>query len=126
MVLTRYFHTNVLKYDTEKDSEDLIGSMYASFLLPYIGTPSGITPHSKTLIDNVFSNKIKDGSISGNIATTIYDCYAPFLLLQNLIIKIQQTVKYITQDFKKLNKNNLERVLVNTNCDGILEISNGR
>ena len=78
------FHINLLKYDTEKDSEDLIGSMYASFLLPYIGTPSGITPHSKTLTDNVFSNNIKDGKISGNIATTIYDCYAPFLLLQNL------------------------------------------
>ena len=33
------FNIDLLKYDTEKDSADFLDSMYASFLLPYIGTP---------------------------------------------------------------------------------------
>ena len=58
--------------------------MYASLHLPYISTPSRVTPRSKTLTDNIFSNNIEDGSISGNIVTTISDHYAQFLLIQNL------------------------------------------
>ena len=59
-------------------------SMYASFLLPYISTNSRVTARSKTLIDNIFSNNIEDGSISGNIVTKISEHYAQCLLLQNL------------------------------------------
>ena len=66
--------------DTEKDSADFLDSMYASFLLPYITTPSRVTPCSKTLTDNNFSNNIEDGSISVNIVT-ISDHYVKFLLL---------------------------------------------
>ena len=99
--------------------------MYASFLLPFISTPSRVTPRSKTLIDNIFSNNIEDGSISGNIVTTISDHYAQFLLLQNLNNKNPTKGEIYHQDFKKLNKNNLERDLVNTNWDAILEVNNG-
>ena len=72
----RNFNIDLFKYDTEKDSADFLDSLYASFLLPYISTPSRVTPHSKILIDNVFSENIEDGSISGNIAAAISDYYA--------------------------------------------------
>ena len=89
--------------------------MYASFLLPYISKPSPVTPHSKTLIDNIFSTNIEDGSISGNIVTTISDHFTQFLLLQNLNNKSPTKSEIYHQDFEKLNKNNLERDLVSTN-----------
>ena len=98
--------------------------MYASFLLPYISTPSRVTPRSKMLIVNIFSNNIKDGSILGNIVTTISDHYAQFLLLQNLNNKNPTKSEMYHEDFKKLNENNLERDLVNTNWDAILEANN--
>ena len=125
IVIMGDFNIDLLKYDTEKDSADFLDSMYASFLLPYISTPSRVTPRSKTLIDNIFSNNIEDGSISGNIVTTISDHYAQFLLLQNLNNKNPIKNEMYHQDFKKLNKNNLERDLVNTNWDAILEVNNG-
>ena len=118
------FNTDLLKYDTEKDSADFLDSMYGSFLWPYISTPSQVTPRSKTLIDTIFSNNIKDGSISGNNATIISDHYTQFLLLQNFNNK-NPTNKEIYQDFKKLNKNNLEKDLINTNWNAILEVNNG-
>ena len=80
--------------------------MYASFLVPYISTPSRVTPLSKTLIDNIFSYDIEDGIIlgNGNIVTTISDHYARFLLLQKLNNKIRQKVKYII----KISKNSIK------------------
>ena len=99
--------------------------MYASFLLPYISTPSRIIPRSKTLIDNIFSNNIEDRSISGNTETTISDHYVQFLLPQNLNNKNPTKSLIYHQNFKKLNNNNLERHLVNTNWGVILEVNNG-
>ena len=40
IVIMGDFNIDLLKYDTEKDSADFLDSMYASFLLPYISTPS--------------------------------------------------------------------------------------
>ena len=75
------------------------------------------------LIDNIFSNNIEDGSKSGNVVTTISDHYAQFLQNSNNKSPIKNGIYH--QDFKKLNKNNLERDLVNTNWDAILEVNNG-
>ena len=71
IVLMGDFNIDFLKYDTEKDFADFLDSVYASFLLPYISTPSRVTPCSKTLIYNIFSNNIEDASISKNIVTTV-------------------------------------------------------
>ena len=103
----------------------VLDSMYASFLLPYISTSSRVTPRSKALIDNIFFNNIEDASILGNIVRTISDHYAQVFLLQNLNNKNQSKSEIYNQNFKKLNKNNFERNLVNTNWDAILEVNNG-
>ena len=55
--------------------------------------------------------------------TTISDHYAQFLLLQNLNNKDPTKSEIYHQDIKKLNKNNLERDLVNTNWNTILEVN---
>ena len=80
VILMSDFNIDLLKYDTHGDSSDFLDAMYASFPLPYINTPSRVTPHSKTLIDNIFSNTIEDSSISRNLVTTIYDHYGQFSL----------------------------------------------
>ena len=51
------------------DSYDFLDTILASFLLSYISAPSRVTPHSKTLINNFFSNMIEDDSVSGNLLT---------------------------------------------------------
>ena len=77
------FNIDLLKYDTHSNSSDFLDAMYANFLLPYISAPSRATLHSKTFINNIFSNTI-DGSISGNLVTAISDHYGQFLLMKNL------------------------------------------
>ena len=84
IILRGDFNIDLLKYDTHGDSSDFLDAMYASFLLPYIKAPSRVTPHSKTLIDNIFFNTTEDSSVSGNLVTTISDHYGQFLLMKNL------------------------------------------
>ena len=75
IILMGDFNIDLLKYDMHGDSSDFLDAMYASFILLYISAPSRVTPHSKALIDNIFSNTIEDGSISGNLVTAISDHY---------------------------------------------------
>ena len=53
------FNKNILQYGNNKDSEEFLDKRHSNFLLPYISSPSRVTPHSQTLIDNIFSNKLK-------------------------------------------------------------------
>ena len=83
----------------------------ASFLLPYINTPSRVTPHSKTFIDNIFSNSIEDSSISGNLVTTISDHYGQFLLMKKLNNKkALQKQKYIINTSKTIMRKNWKMI----------------
>ena len=78
------FTIDVLKYDTNTDSTAFLDSMYTNIFLPYITTPTRVTTHSKTLIDNAFSNNIKNGLISENIISTISDHFAQFILQKDI------------------------------------------
>ena len=43
------FNINILQYDNNKDSQEFLDKMHSNFLLPYISSPSRVTPHSQTL-----------------------------------------------------------------------------
>ena len=51
--------------------------------MPYIIQPSRHTSHSRTLIDNIFSNVISKDIICGNITATISDHLPQFLVSPN-------------------------------------------
>ena len=74
------FNIDILKCDRNTDSRIFLDSMIKNFSLPYITTPTRVTTHSETPIDNIFSNNIEDGLISGNIISTLSDHFAQFLL----------------------------------------------
>ena len=105
------FNIDILKYDTNKDSEEFLDKMYTNFLLPYITSPSRVTPRSQTLIDNFFSNIIEDGLNSGNLTATISDHFVQFVLFKSEKTNKcnSKDTKYI-RDFKNLNKENLNLI----------------
>ena len=71
IILMGDFNIDILKYDTNNDSAAFLDIIYENFLLPYISSPTRVTPRSQTLIDNIFSNVIEDEIISGHITATI-------------------------------------------------------
>ena len=122
IILMGDFNIDLLKYDHNTDSD----SLYTNFLLPYISTPSRVTTHSRTLIDNIFSNNIEDGLISGNIISTISDHYAQFLLIKNMKIKQKETTDIYRYDFKNFNEVQFKSNLCNIDWKSVLEINKKR
>lgn len=115
------FNIDLLKYDSNKDSTTFLDTMYTSFLLPYITIPTRVTTHSKTLIDNIFSNNIEEGLTSGNIITTISDHYAQFLIQKSIKIEKNQT-NLFRHNFKNFNDALFDFELENKDWKSILEI----
>ena len=73
--------------DLMNTEEDIYISNYFDTLtthlfVPHIIYPTRVTPNSKTLIDNIFSNSLNyTQGISGNITSTISDHFAQFLII---------------------------------------------
>ena len=116
-------NSNLLKYGHNTDSASFLDSLYTNFLLPYISTPSHVIPHSGTLIDNIFSNSIEDGLISGNIISIILDHYAQFLLIKNMKIKQKETTEIYSHDLKNFNEAQFKTELCNINWKSVLKIN---
>ena len=53
--------------------------------MSHILQPRRLTSHSKTLIDNIFSNLFSHEVISGNITATISDNLPQFLFVPNVL-----------------------------------------
>ena len=52
----------------------------SNMFLPHIAQPTRTTSHSKTLIDNIFSNYISQDIVSGNLTATISGHLPQFLI----------------------------------------------
>ena len=82
IILMGDFNINLLRYNKDHNSTNLLDQIYSSPLIPHITFPTHLTPRSKTLIDNLFSTDPPNEVITGNILTTLSDHLAQFLLFQ--------------------------------------------
>ena len=120
------FNIDILKYDTNSDSAAFLDMMYENFLLPYISSPTRVTPRMQTLTDNIFSNIMQHEIISGNITTTISDHYAQFTLFKNKTkSQKKKNIAKSTRIYEILDKEMFDFDLKNTNSKEILKIERG-
>ena len=75
---------NLLNYNDHQLTNEFLESLTSNSFLPYILQPTRLTSHSKTLIDNIFSNVISYEVISGNITATISDHPPQSLFVPNV------------------------------------------
>ena len=66
-----------------KSTNEFLDSLASNSYLPYIIQPSRHTSHSRTIIDNIFSNAISKDTFCGNITATISDHLHQFLVSPN-------------------------------------------
>ena len=78
------FNINLLNYNVHSPTNEFLDSLASNSFLPYILQPTRITSHSKTLIDNIFTNVIFPDSISGNLTATISNNLPQFLVVLNI------------------------------------------
>ena len=67
------FNINLLNYQSDTATADFFNTFSSALFQPFILQPTRVTSNSKTLIDNIFINKLEYKCTSGNIATSISD-----------------------------------------------------
>ena len=61
------FNVNLLNYNNHNPTNEFLDSLAPNSFIPYTLQPTRLTSHSKTLMDNIFSNIICPDAISGNL-----------------------------------------------------------
>ena len=107
------FNVDLLHYETHNQSRDFLDKMLSASLKPHITTPTWVTPRSKTLIDNIFTNLLDKDIVCGNLTCPTLDHLAQFLIYTNKAVSNQKLKKdiYILNTSKILIKESLRKSL---------------
>ena len=101
------FNINLLYYNVHQPTNDFLDSLASNSIIAYILQLTRITNHSKTLIDNIFSNILSSEIISGNLTTTTSDHLPQFLFASNILSNHSYKRSNIFErDWSKFNKEN--------------------
>ena len=85
------FNADLLKIEIDRDISNHFDIITSYLLVPHIIYPTRITEHTKSLIDNIYSNSINfQEGISGNITISISDHLAQFLIIPLKCDKISE------------------------------------
>ena len=79
------FNINLLNYNEHQPRNNFLDPLASNSFTPYILDPTRITSHSKSLVDNIFSNDIFQEIISGNITATISDHSNQLSFVSNIL-----------------------------------------
>ena len=95
-------YINLLNYNNHQLTNDFLDSLASNSFILYILHHTRTTSHSKTLIDNIFSNLISHEIISGNITATISNHLPQFLFVPNIMSKTStQRSNFYEKDWSK-------------------------
>ena len=101
------FNVDLLKYDKHNLTNEFLDSLSSNYFLPLILLPTRITMSSKTLIDNIFSNKISQNITSGNISASISDHLPQFSIIPEIFSNVSFPKSNIFErDWSKFDKEN--------------------
>ena len=117
------FNINLLNYNEHQPTNKFLDSIASNSIIPYILQPTRITSHSKTLIDNIFSNVLSFEAISGNITATISDHLPQFLFAPNVLSNpLCNKSNILERDLSKFNKENFILDYSDKNWSEILQL----
>ena len=95
-------YINLLNYNNHQLTNDFLDSLASNSFILYILHHTRTTSHSKTLIDNIFSNLTSHEIISGNITATISNHLPQFLFVPNIMSKPStQRSNFYEKDWSK-------------------------
>src|SRR6218665_86173 len=75
------FNLNLMNYDSHAPTNEFLNNMFSSGFRPLITSPTRLTEHSATLIDNILSNALTYKGISGILYAHISDHLPIFVIL---------------------------------------------
>ena len=120
------FNVNLLNYNNHNPTNEFLDSLASNSFVPCILQPTQLTSHSKTLIDNIFSNIISPEAISCNLTSTISDHLPQFTIVPNVFSNppLPQINKanIFERDWSNIDQENFILDYFSTNWDIALKI----
>ena len=106
-----------------KSTNDFLDSLDSKSVIAYILQPTRLISHSKTLINNIFSNMLSSEIISGNLTATISDHLPQFLVAPDILSNTSYNKSTIFEkDWSKFNHENFILDYLDQNWSDILQI----
>ena len=104
------------------ESQKFFEVMMSHFLRPTITLPTKINKVRHTVIDNIFTNQIAEGIVSGNLSISISDHLPSFLLVpyENQYLYTKQ--KVFKRDTKNFDRENFILDFLDINWDDTLQL----
>ena len=78
---------NLLHFNSCNYAQDFLLTLQSLNLAPCIDKPTRVHRNSFSLIDNIFTNKVNENIISGNIISDISDHFSQFCISSSLVVK---------------------------------------
>ena len=117
------FNIDLLKTDIDINISNFFDNLTANLMVPHIIYPTRITPTSKTLIDNIFSNSINFlQGYSGNLTLSISDHLAQFLIIPVGSKFIPKKVNLFKRDTKNYDREKFNVDLNNIDWPTVLNL----
>ena len=99
IILLGDFNVDLLHYESNNPTREFLDLMFSASLTPQITIPTRLAIHSRTLIDNIFTNSVEETTTSGNLECCISDHLVQFLIFLNQ--RLLQQINHTQQIVKK-------------------------
>ena len=120
------FNIDLLQNDQHSPTNEFLDSLYSHMLLPHIVQPTRKRNHSKTLIDNIYSNVITPNNISGNITVTISDHLPQFLIAPDIFSNpSSRKLNIFERDRSKSDQENFILDYLSVDWENLIKSVNG-
>ena len=120
------FNADLLKTDIDANISNFLDILTTNMFVPHIIHPTRITPKSKTLIDNIFSNSTNftDG-MSGNLTLSLSDHLAQFLIIPIEFNYDSKKEKLFRRNTKNFDREHFFRDLLDIDWTTVIKIEKG-
>ena len=121
--LTGDFNVDLMKTDSDYNTSNFFDTITSNLFVPHIIYPTRITPNSKMLIDNIFSNSLNfSQGNSGNLTLSISDHLAQFLIIPMDYEFVPKKANLFKRETKNFDRENFIIDLLNIDWPSILKL----
>ena len=120
--LTGDFNIDLLKIETNHSYQEFYNLLCSFGYLPKIIQPTRVTENESSLIDNIFTNNLKNITISGNILITFSEHFSQFLSVKRGYVDTK-SIKIFQHDYSNFEsqqfRDDVSIQNFNNNCNNV-------
>ena len=113
---------NLLNFAEHENTLTFVDTMMSALLAPVITLPTRLSNNSGTIIDNIFTNDLKNDRICGNLTISISDHFPSILILPKFKAKDSLKKERYVRDKKNFNKEKFLQDFSHVDWDSLLEL----